>query len=63
MAAIKYTRPVLPIPQPPIPIPIGFVPQPFKDRQDYEYVQNGLIMNGKTGLPKYNAETGQIYIP
>ena len=29
----------------------------------YEYVKDGIIMNGKTGYPKFNAETGQIYVP
>lgn len=62
MAAIKYTRPVLPTP-PPIPIPPGYVPVPFKDKQEYEYVKDGIIMNGKTGYPKFNTETGQVYFP
>jgi len=60
MAAIKYTRPVLP--RPPIPIPPGFVPCPCPDKQEYEYLKGGIIYDGKTGYPKINPSTGQRYI-
>ena len=61
MADIKYTRPGLPSPNPPvpppIPLPVGFVPIPFTDKQEDEYIKDGIVYNGETGYPIMNANT------
>lgn len=60
MAAQQYIRPVprrtIPIPHPP-----GFVPQPSTDKQEREYLKNGIIYNGVTGMMIMNADTKQRY--
>jgi len=53
-------RPPFP-PLPPLPVPITFVPQPYPDGQEHEYVKDGVIYDGLTGMPLYDIDTDQYY--
>ena len=51
-------EPPLPFPG---PVPPGIVPEPFPDSQENEYIRNGIVYNGITGLPVFNIETGEYF--
>lgn len=53
-------RPIDPFPIPP-PQPAEPPYYPSPDRQEYEYIKDGIIYNGATGRPVFNLKTGVYY--
>lgn len=64
MAKLPYVRPVLPVPirplppypRPPYPVPfplpVGYNLYPSRDRQESEFMFNGILFDGKSGRPE-----------
>jgi len=56
----RRRRPPFPI-LPPVPVPPEITPLLFTNSGEYEIIQDGIVYDGKTGNPKSNLETGEIY--